>query len=379
MFHLIFDGVRAVNQVGFLLGGLVLLGIGLAIVGHEIYWRVHAQRVDGVLTGVRTRDGFYYSVYRYVLPATGASVEATSSTGSNSLRGRVTGTAMRLMVMPSNPEHAEPANSWLVFVLGVIFALPGLLFLWIALRFSPITTMTWVMLGVFAALGAFRIKKLLRAPSSLSAAGPSISQWNADRMAQRRADLQAIPVVPAEQIQDAPKTSVFAARSNQLAGNRSTANPATVGAFLLLFGSILFGVGGWMGVKTTHMMTAAVRAPGVVIRMEGVGRSSSKQSYRAIVRFVTAEGQAVLFRDKIATRPALYDGGEAVVVLYLPEDPQGSAMIDHGIWKWLIPGVLMVLGGLMLIGGKRLVWDSPPPSAPLQAQPDQEAGPITRL
>src|SRR6266700_1201184 len=160
MFQLLIDAMRAFNQIGFMFGGFIFLGLGLLVAGHEIYWRLHATRVPGTIKGVREKGGIYYTVYRYMLPTTGAEVEATSSSGSNSISGRVTGSSVPLLVFPDKPDQAEPASSWLFTIIGLILALPGVFFLWLAFTAWPVTSMTWIMLGLYLFYAVFHLKKI---------------------------------------------------------------------------------------------------------------------------------------------------------------------------------------------------------------------------
>ena len=298
--HLFVDATRAFNQTGFLLGGFVLLGLGLLVAGHEIHWRLHAARVPGRIKGVREKAGIYYSVYGYTLPATGAEVEATSDSGSSSLRGRATGRRVPLLVFPDRPDHAEPANSWLATSLGAILALPGALCLWLAFTAWPVTAMTWVLLGLYVVYAAFHLKRIL-IPKD---ARLSPALWKAAKQEQRRADLHAIPVRQAEAILSSPR--------NQDARARQAKTHRVAAPLLLLCGLALVVGAVWIGRSTQQLAAAGQRATGVVVSVESQSSSDGGDTYYPIVRFTAENERTIEFRDKVGTNPPLYHGGERV-------------------------------------------------------------------
>src|SRR5262249_19939918 len=50
--HLV-DLISAFKQIGVLIGALMCGGLGALLVGHAVYWRLHAARVQGQVIGVR--------------------------------------------------------------------------------------------------------------------------------------------------------------------------------------------------------------------------------------------------------------------------------------------------------------------------------------
>jgi hypothetical protein len=76
--------------------------------------------------------------------------------------------------------------------------------------------------------------------------------------------------------------------------------------------------------------------------------------------FTSESGNAVRFRDHTGSNPPSYRIGDRVLVLYLAHDSQ-SAMIDRGVWNWVAP-VLVVLVGTLLIAFGVLAWRQSDPS-----------------
>ena len=98
------------GQVGYLLGGLFLILIGLAVLYTLLYWRVRALHLEGEIIGVRQAGPYFHSVFRFVMPD-GSTTEATSGQGSSSLRARTAGRRVAISVMPNQPHEVREAMS----------------------------------------------------------------------------------------------------------------------------------------------------------------------------------------------------------------------------------------------------------------------------
>ena len=118
---------------------------------------------------------------------------------------------------------------------------------------------------------------------------------------------------------------------------------------LMLLGAVLF----WN--KTRHFLARAHQAPGTVVELREVRDNEGSSMWKPVVAFVAGNGRKVRFADSVSSRPAAYDVGDTVTVLYLPDDPD-DAHIRGFSSLWL--GVA-VLGGLGLafcgIGGG-ILW-----------------------
>ena len=106
MFALIASGLAAVNQVLMLVGALFCGALGGLLVGNAVYLRVHVVRVQGQVIGVRQNGSCFNAVYRYALPS-GETHEGTSLEGSESVRGKETGSLVPLWVMPEKPAEVQ--------------------------------------------------------------------------------------------------------------------------------------------------------------------------------------------------------------------------------------------------------------------------------
>lgn len=112
---------------------------------------------------------------------------------------------------------------------------------------------------------------------------------------------------------------------------------------------IALGVAAILGVlsyisadKTLNYLNHGVYTRGEVVELfkkEGttkVGRHSKRRKttkYAAIVVFQSEAGQEHRFQDSVAAKPALFEVGDRVDVIYLADDPK-QAIVDRGVWNW---------------------------------------------
>ena len=78
-------------------------------------------------------------------------------------------------------------------------------------------------------------------------------------------------------------------------------------------------------------------------------------SYQAVVRFTDHNGQTITFADKLAFARPSFSVGQEVRIFYDPKDAQ-HAMIDRGWKNFVIPGICLIFGGLIVLGSiQRLI------------------------
>jgi hypothetical protein len=338
MFDLFIQGAQAWNQVGFFIGAVICLGIGGLILGNSIYWRVHALRAQGTVIGVIANGGTYTPVYRYTL-ADGQSHVAKSDTGSGWVRGKETGRVVPLMISAHNPTQAREARSYLLDLIGLVFALPGVMFGYIALTAYPVTRMTWFMAAAMLLyLGERAWRTIIPKGQRLS-----IEEWKKQHNI-GQATLDLANVKPIETFVSAPE--VVQARLTQ------TKSYKTIVPILAAVAVLLLGIGVFQSMKISRLETQGLRAQGQVVRMNSESRSSgSGYTYYPVVRFRTAANTTVEFKDSVGTNPPSHRTGDKVTVLYLPGDPQRQAIIDRGfLLNWTIPAIIFLFAaGLAML------------------------------
>lgn len=94
--------------------------------------------------------------------------------------------------------------------------------------------------------------------------------------------------------------------------------------------------------------TRGIKAEGKVTGFESKD-SDDSIVYHAIVEFTDQSGNSVKFQDSVGSSHPSFKRGDAVSVLYLPETPS-AAMVDRGIFNWVLSGGLILGAALFLWG-----------------------------
>jgi len=108
---------------------------------------------------------------------------------------------------------------------------------------------------------------------------------------------------------------------------------------LMLFGALAL----WN--KTRGFLARAHQASGTVVELIEVRDKEGSSTWKPVVAFTASDGRKTRFTDSVSSRPAAYDVGEAVTVLYLPGEA-GEAHIKGFSSLWL---GTTILGGLGVI------------------------------
>ena len=333
-----FDLFATGNQVMLLVMALAFMGLGGLLLGFEIRARVWGIRVTGTVVGVReTKPNMYYSVYSYTLP-TGESIEATSSTGSNSKRGRETGRRVELFTFADRPDDVSEAGVPIAGLFGGLFFAVGLWPLHTALTSRPVTPLTWLGLAGVAAYIAYRIHGLVIPKAQRK----SLGQWRQ----LRKDEIAAVPVTRVEDLPSSP--AGLAARAGDQKKSRWLI------PILLLAGVAALGFGVHLGQQTAHRQSAGLHAQGTVVAM-AESSDSDGSTYHPVVRFQRADGSTFEFHDSVGTNPPSHHVGETVPVLYTQDSSSVSPIIDRGVWNWLPSVLLALFGAVMVFGGLRMI------------------------
>jgi len=109
--------------------------------------------------------------------------------------------------------------------------------------------------------------------------------------------------------------------------------------------ALLGGVALW--VNTRMFVARAHSVPGTVVRLESYEDSDHDTLYRPIVEYKKLNGQDASFSGH-GSKPAAYDVGEAVTVLYDPNDPSDSRIADF--WQlWGASAGVFALGTIFIV------------------------------
>jgi hypothetical protein len=326
----------AYEQVGMLFGALFCFGLGGLLLGYSLYSRIRGERVTGTIIGIHENKGKYNAVYRYTL-ASGETHESISSIGSG-LKGKETGRTVPLIITPNDPNNSSEANMYVLEGIGVVLTGMGLVFFKIALK-MPVTPMTVVMAIALSGYFAFKFKKHIIPKGQRL----SLAAWKAQHLTK---DIDPAAVTTVEKIQQTPEYKKMAALSK-------TQSRIAIPILLVLGCGLLIG-SYTLSEKQQALEKNGLHSMGMVTRLESSSGSDST-TYHAVVAFSPNKLGLIEFKDSLGSNPPAYRNGEQVKVLYLKDNPQKSAVIDRGLWNWLVPSLLGIGGALCLAGFVSLI------------------------
>jgi Protein of unknown function (DUF3592) len=337
VFDILFGLISALNQVGVLMGALVCGGLGMLLVGHAIYWRLHAVRVEGEVIGVRQHGNIFNAVYRYTLPS-GQTCEATSLDGSDSTRGKETGAVVSLLVVPDKPDEVQEARHHIFTIIGVVLLAVGAGLFYYAVTAFPVGPMTWFAGGLVLMHFLKRVRQIVF-PKDKRLRLP-LAGWRQMLAERKAAQLAEAPVQRLEDVASLPERRALEGRQK--------ATLRRLAPLLLIAGVGLFALGVHQSRTLMRLESFGVRAHGVVSSLSSSSSGSGSSTYYPVVTYADQAGKKVRFRDNTGSNPPMYHVNDSVTVLYSPSEP-GNAIIDRGVWNWLPSVILYALGVLLSV------------------------------
>lgn len=257
MFELLSGVISGLNQVGVLAAALVCGALGALLVGHALYWRLHAVRVQGEVIGVRQAGNILTAVYRYTLPS-GQACQGSSVEGSDRTAGKQTGTVVPLWVIPERPDEVQEARHHLFTLVGLgLLVLCGVLFYYAVTAFR-VGPATWIVGGLVLAHILERLRRIVYPADKRL----PLSAWRQMLAAGKAARLAATPVQPLEQPPGMP------AREVQEVRQRAT-----------LAGIGLVALGVHQGRVLLRLQASGVRTAGVVSALSASSGSGGSVTF----------------------------------------------------------------------------------------------------
>ncbi|GJL85280.1 MAG: hypothetical protein DHS20C02_10550 [Micavibrio sp.] len=329
-FDIAFDAMAAWNQVGLLIGGLVLVALGGLIIGNFVYWRLKAWRFTATIIGVRVEPGskgqdMYYPVLEYTTPE-GQTVQATADGGSSLLGNKIPGKRVRVLVMRNDPETVR-IKGYFLPILGMILLLPGLGLMVAGFRHAELNIYTLVVAAAFFVYIGFRLSKIIKPKDEWE----EVSEFQQRKSKEREEKQQAMKVLDKDEVM-------------KLIKKQDKVNRFWV-PIMLLVGLGVAGLGGYLGKDLTTLLAVGEAVEGRVVDVKSE-YSSDSTTYYPIVEYQSLQGKTVKFKSKVGSNPPMNRTGDIVSVIYDPHRPD-KAMIDRGIWNWAASGGC-VTGGLLL-------------------------------
>jgi hypothetical protein len=323
-------------EIAFLFAGLPFVVIGVLIVIWEARARTGTVPVPATIIGFSTgaRDGYYHCVAEYVGPD-GVSRYVENAIGSSSPLGSV-GDGLTVLVKASDPEKAV-VRSALSYVLGIVIAAMGLASCVVFFATFRPTMFSIAGAAVVTGLTAHKVLGWKRGKTL------SLQEW---REKKKELSGRVYNDATKGEIRWADGEAVSAAVLKQ----RKTSRLAI--PILLVAGIGLVVLGASLHQNTTAFLATAVPAAGRVVDL-AVNHSSDSSTWSPVVEFEVGD-RSYRFKDSIGSDPPSYRRGDAVRVLYDPDQPQ-RARIDRGRWNTAIPILIAAFGALLCSLG---VWSA---------------------
>ncbi len=348
MAEMIFPFFFSLAQLFMLGTALIFAVIGFVITFAPWLQQIGAIRVKGRVVGInavqdKSEDAprpskrmphageKYYRVYEYTTPD-GVRHEAEGNTGTNLLGSNLPGDYAVLYLRKDDYEGPSE-EGYLMFFFGLPFLFAGLFFAWFSVRQIEINPPSIAAAAVLLTWFGWKIAKGIK-PRHLWDNRESFLARKKTKRAAKRAAREGRRLSEAE----------LKERIRLYDKGMRAALP-----FYFLLAAALVAGGAFMGQSQYRFERAALEAPGKVVALETRNEDSvdGDTVYYPVVRFTTEAGQSVKFRSRNGSDPPLYQRGQAVNVLYLPDNPQ-EARIDMGLLNYGWAGGLGGAGTLFL-------------------------------
>ncbi len=311
--------------------GLAFLGIGAAsllfLFGRALFGRV---RLPAAKRKTSYAKETYYPVFEYTAPD-GRLIQSEDSSGSNWIADKIPGTSVKLALKKDDYESVSRPGI-VLFAVGLMFAVPGGLLLYMGARRIEFNFATLAVAVVALACLAYRVRQYIK-PRALW----ETKEGFRARMKQRRIKKRETGRMLTE-----PEI-----RERVVAMNGTARQWAPV---CILMAAGMIGVGFvWLN-HLAGFESAALRARGEVVRLVGVHKTSpggGDYAYYPVIAFETAAGDKTEFRDSVGSNPPDYRRGDVVNVLYDSTVPE-RAMVDRGFWNKAPACGVIVLGSFFL-------------------------------
>jgi len=120
-----------------------------------------------------------------------------------------------------------------------------------------------------------------------------------------------------------------------------------IGIVFGLVGLLLAAIGVFIWMRTRAFMSTAQETKGTVTHMISSSGSEGGMVYAPVFKFTTIQGQVIEVEEKVYSNPPQFQTGQAVDILYDPEDPN-RARVKKWSSLYFVP---LLLGGMGMIFG----------------------------
>lgn len=125
---------------------------------------------------------------------------------------------------------------------------------------------------------------------------------------------------------------------------------------IFILGFLALGASGYFGLKSKTLLDTGLHATGSVVRIdehlkERTSKHPARMMYASIVEFKDSTGKTISFKTAGQSSSPPHTIGETVEVVYTPDDPTGSATVNSLFYMWFMPGILLLVGIVLVFGG----------------------------
>lgn len=319
-------------------GSLICFLLGALMMYSNYHSNAGDYKVRARITGFRSGNGklnagnddgtMFYPVYEYT-DRNGQTIQAESNSGSSAMNPKLIGTSVMIQVNPATPQRASTPMP-IFLIIGAMLLLMGSVMFYSAISIYPVNGYTWMMSAAGLLYLGYKIKKIIK---------PKEQRESKDEF-RARIDKEFIENREAMPLLGRTETAEIIRKRDLIAQRMAPV------VFLISIG--ILAAGYYFG-KDVAMMTAnGARTSGELVRYEAQRDSEGTTTYKPYVRYTDTAQAIHTFGDKFSSSARPYAAGDAVPVLYL--EGQDKAMIDRGLWNWALPGGLLLVGLLCLLG-----------------------------
>ncbi|MDD3021392.1 MAG: hypothetical protein PHX61_10535 [Alphaproteobacteria bacterium] len=319
-------------QGGFILGGLIFLGLGLLMTYSEIFMGKDQRITKAKIIGVRVENSkttssnqnMYYPVFEYV-GDNGQITQAESLSGSSNLRNKIPGSFVKVKVDADTQDWVSPVGLvWLI--ISIIFVGVGGGMIFGAATFAKITFITIGVWGLFFLQIALKVRKSkIIIPKGLRGTKESFKiRLNHQRNDKRK----TLPLLSAQDV-------AILLKKEDLLQQR-------LYPLVLLVAMAIIAGGYHLYDKEKKFIESANVTTGKYVKGNG--------GYTKII-YRDESNRKLSYRDEFARFfPSSFsvNSGSKVRVYYLPESPS-EVVVNRDIWQGLYYKMLMWIGLLVLI------------------------------
>lgn len=333
MIDILSGGYVAFTQIGWIIGGLFLWLIALALIGGVFYANRHYISCSGEIVALRTashdpivitanNNPVFYPIVAYI-NQDGERVEAETNGGSSNLPNYIPGKPVSLRVRYDDPHIAQISDGSMQ-IWAFFFFLMGAVPIAIGITQYPFNIYSVLVFGAFCLWGAFKFS-LSIIPRNERGTVAEFRQRKAKELLDQRFKMR--------RVEKAEVLDILA----QLDHRFIRGAPVT---FLVIAGVLCLGL--YMTYDRARFMEQGIPAMGKIVDMERK-YNAGDAVYYPVIEYTTKEGAVVRTRGRTGTTHAPYRSGDRIKIRYLAKAPD-KIMEGEGVLPWGLSLSFLILG-----------------------------------